>query len=528
MALALPTASYQIWASAQSRQAALEQARLRIDELTRRAESEQSDGLQDAANFLRVLKYVPVIESATPGACFRFLHDIANEHLRLDMMAVMRPDGSISCTSTQLVPPTFKVADRRWFQEASAPNAPETIISELLISRIKGLPAVIVATPCPPNQDGVHGVISALLSLPWFEDIAASLSGSAGASIQIVIGRDGTVIAQLPKLANPVEHQVLPPKLAGLIKTSSHGITEIATPDGKTRLVGYRWLPGDSGAHSAVVVSLDKAVVANEADRNLVLGLLTDAAALTCGVLIAWAVAEISIVRPLSSLARMAVSFGSGNLDARVRVEDFTVAELKILGRTLNRAVEQVQVRDHELEKLTLRDPLTGLANRRCFDSALDLAWKGAKRRGSSIALIMVDVDYFKLYNDTYGHLAGDECLRSIATAIALRARSTDDVVSRYGGEEIAILIPNIDLHDAASMAERVVSEVRNLELPHRASPTQWISVSAGLALMVPGNVDTGPHALIEAADRALYDAKRSGRGRAVCAGLETTAGSHA
>lgn len=528
MALALPTASYQIWASAQSRHAAIEQARFRIDELIRRAESEQSEGLHDTATFLRVLKHVPAIESATPGECYRLLKEIADEHLRLEMMAVLRPDGSISCSGAQLVPPTFKVADRRWFQEASAPDAPETVISELLISRLNGAPAVVVATPGVANRDGRHNVISAALSLPWFEDLAASLSSSTGAWTQIVNGRDGTVIAQLPKLEKPVEYQILPPKLAELIKTSSHGITEIITPDGETRLVGYRWLPRDSGAHSAIVVSLNKAVIAAEADRNLIFGLLTDAAALTCGVLIASAVAEISIVRPLSSLARMAVSFGSGNLDARVRVEEFTVAELKILGRTLNRAVEQVQLRDHELEKLTLRDPLTGLANRRCFDSALDLAWKRAKQRGSSIALIMVDVDYFKLYNDTYGHLAGDECLRSIATAIALRARSTDDVVSRYGGEEIAILIPNIDLHDAASMAERVVLEVRNLELPHRASPTQWISVSAGLAHMIPGNVDTGPHALIEAADRALYDAKRSGRGRAVCAGLETTTGSHA
>lgn len=527
MALALPTASYQIWASAQSRHTAIEQARFQIDELTRHAESEQNEGLHDAVNFLRVLKHVPAIESATPGECYRLLREIANEHLRL-LMTIMRPDGSISCTSTQLVPPTFTVADRRWFQEASAPNAPDTVISELLISRIKGTPAVVVATPYLPNRDGARGVISALLSLPWFEDIATSLSGSTAGSIQVVTGRDGTVIAQLPKPEKPIEHQVLPPKLAELIKTSSHGITEIVTPDGETRLVGYRWLPGDSGAHSAVVVSLNKAVIAAEADRHLVFGLLTAAAALTCGVLIAWAVAEISIVRPLSSLARMAVSFGSGNLDARVRVEEFTVAELKILGRTLNRAVEQVQLRDHELEKLTLRDPLTGLANRRCFDSALDLAWERAKRRGSSIALIMVDVDYFKLFNDSYGHLAGDECLRSIATAIALRARSIDDTVSRYGGEEIAILIPNIDLHDAASMADRVVLEVRNLELPHRAAPTGWISVSAGLALMTPSDDRTGPHALIEAADRALYQAKRSGRNRAVCAGLETRAGSHA
>ncbi len=526
MALALPTASYQIWASAQSRNMAIEQARFRIDELTRRAVVEQTEGLHDAANLLRVLKRVPAVESATPGECHQLLREIANEHLRLDMMAIMRPDGSITCTSTDVAPPTFKVADRLWFQQAIALDAPETVTSDLLISRINGTPAVIVATPCATRADGRRGVISALLSLPWFEDIATSLSASAGGAIQLVTGRDGTVISQSPKPATPIERQTLPPKLAEMIKTSDHGITEIVTPEGETRLVGYRWLPGDAVTHSAVIVSLNKAVIAGEADQHLVFGLLTDAAALTCGVLIAWAVAEISIVRPLSSLARMAVSFGSGNLDARVRVEEFTVAELKILGRTLNRAVEQVQLRDHELEKLTLRDPLTGLANRRCFDSTLERIMKRANRSNMSVALIMVDVDYFKLYNDTYGHLAGDECLRNIAHAIAKRARSADDTVARYGGEEIALLIPNIDVHDACSMAERVVLEIRNLELPHRASPTDWVSVSAGLAIITPGLDGSDAHHLIEAADRALYEAKHSGRNRAVCSVDLATIGS--
>ena len=504
------------------------QAKAWITELTRQAATEQNDSIQDAANLLRVLKHVPTVSGATPDACHALLREITNEHPRLGMLAVMRPNGSIACTSTQPIPPTFTVTDRAWFKQATATDAPATIISEILISRALGQPGVVVATGCPPNSDGTRGAISALMSLSWFKDIATSLSTSKGASIQIVDGKAGTVIAQFGDPGYAMSGQPLPPVLANAIKTGTQGTIEVNTPDRGVDIVGFRWLPTDAGFNSTVVIHLNKAVVVAEADRHLVLGLLTDLTALTCGVMIAWAVAEWSIVRPLSSLARMAVSFGGGNLEARVRVDEFSVSELKILGNTLNRAVEQVQLRDHELEKLTLRDPLTGLANRRCFDSALDLAWKRAERSGSSIALIMIDVDYFKLFNDTYGHLAGDECLRSIAKAIAMRARSTDDIVSRYGGEEIAILIPNIDLHDAASMADRVVLEVRNLELPHRASPTEWVSVSAGLALMTPKDDGTGPHALIEAADRALYEAKRSGRDRAVCAEIETRAGSHA
>jgi diguanylate cyclase (GGDEF)-like protein len=526
VALATPTISYQLWASAQSRELAMKQAKVRVNELTRLAVTEENDSLQDAANLLRVLKHVPSVATAAPEECHELLSEITNEHPRIDQVAVMRGDGSIACTSAQAVPPTFKVSDREWFKEAIAIDAPSTVVSKLLISRARGLPGVIVATGNNPDQNGSRSAIGALMNLSWFNEIAANLSNSAGASIQIIDGRDGVVIAQSAILGRVVPGQALSPDLAEKIRTTAQGTTEIETPGRGTEIVGYRWLPGETNSHSTVLVSLNKSTVVAEADRHLILGLLTDMAALTCGVLIAWAVAELSIIRPLSSLARMAVSFGGGNLEARVAVDEFSVAELKILGDTLNRAVEQVQLRDHELEKLTLRDPLTGLANRRCFDSALDHAWKRATRNGTSVALIMVDVDHFKLFNDTYGHLAGDECLRNIAAAISKRARSADDIVSRYGGEEIAILIPGIDLYDAATMADRVVIEVRNLELPHKAAPSHWVSVSAGLAIMAPIVGGADPHTLIEAADQALYDAKRSGRNRAVCVGLETTAGS--
>lgn len=499
----------------------------RVDELTRLAVTEENNSLQDAANLLRVLKHVPAVTAAAPEECHELLREITNEHPRIDQMAVMRADGTIACTSAQAVPPTWNVADRDWFKEATALDAPSTVISQLLISRARGLPGVIVATGNKADENGSRSAISALMDLTWFKDIAANLSTSKEASIQIIDGRRGIVIAQSANLGKVTPNQALPSDLAEKVRTTARGTAEIEMPGRGTEIVGYQWLPGDAGSHSAVLVSLNKSAVLAEADRHLVLGLLTDMAALTCGVLIAWAAAEMSIVRPLSALARMAVSFGGGNLEARVAVDEFSVAELKILGNTLNRAVEQVQLRDHELEKLTLRDPLTGLANRRCFDSALDHAWKLAARNGTSVALIMVDVDHFKMFNDTYGHLAGDECLRNIAVAISKRARSAEDIVSRYGGEEIAILIPDIDLFAAAAMADRVVIEVRNLELPHRAAPSQWVTVSAGLAIMAPIG-GASPHALIEAADQALYEAKRSGRNRAVCVGLETTAGTQA
>ena len=258
-----------------------------------------------------------------------------------------------------------------------------------------------------------------------------------------------------------------------------------------------------------------KSVIVADANRQLIYGLVTTVAALLMGVVGAWCVAEVSIIRPLSALVLMATRLGGGNLEARAALHEFSVSELKVLGDTLNRAVEQVQLRDCELEKLTLKDSLTGLANRRCFDMALQREWARAERCEAQLTLLMVDVDYFKLYNDTYGHVAGDECLRRISDAIARRARSAFDVIARYGGEEIALLIPGIDPADAIEMAERVVAEVMGLELPHEASPLHWVSVSVGLATLKPSCRFTDPQSLIEAADRALYEAKRTGRNRA-------------
>jgi diguanylate cyclase (GGDEF)-like protein len=208
----------------------------------------------------------------------------------------------------------------------------------------------------------------------------------------------------------------------------------------------------------------------------------------------------------------MALRLTGGDLEARVALDQFGVSELKVLGETLNKAVEQIQIRDSKLEQMTLSDPLTGLANRRCFDKALLREWFRAGPSGASLAVLMVDVDFFKLYNDTYGHLAGDECLRRVAQAVSSEAQSTLDVTARFGGEEIALLAPNIDRAKAFDLAERVVIAVRRLEISHAASPLRSVTVSVGLAVGTPGSLGEKPETLVQAADQALYEAKRSGR----------------
>ncbi len=164
------------------------------------------------------------------------------------------------------------------------------------------------------------------------------------------------------------------------------------------------------------------------------------------------------------------------------------------------------------LEQLATRDGLTGLANRRCFDDTLRAEWQRALRQQQPLSLLMVDVDNFKQYNDTHGHLGGDQCLQKVAAALASEMRA-NDLVARYGGEEFAVILPNQALKGAAIVAERVRSRIERLQLPNVGSAQPWVTVSIGAAtaLAVAGEE---PQQLVATADAALYRAKHLGRNR--------------
>lgn len=164
------------------------------------------------------------------------------------------------------------------------------------------------------------------------------------------------------------------------------------------------------------------------------------------------------------------------------------------------------------LEKLAMQDGLTGLANRRQFDIALKDEFSRAMRHASSLALIMIDVDCFKQYNDIYGHAAGDECLREISKVVAAGKNRPGDLSARYGGEELAILLPGTDVAGAMKVAENIRQAIYHLELKHSGNSSGVVTVSAGIDAFVPVRENNQALELIEAADKALYYAKSQGR----------------
>lgn len=191
--------------------------------------------------------------------------------------------------------------------------------------------------------------------------------------------------------------------------------------------------------------------------------------------------------------------------------------------RALEAVKEQLEQRNEELKRLSNQDGLTGLANRRHFDEVLDKECRRAKRDGKPIALLLTDVDFFKPYNDAYGHPAGDECLRRVAKVLAEAARRPGDVAARYGGEEFAVILPNTTEDGARSVAENLRESVAALKLPHSGSKVaSHVTLSVGVVAAISGQAPS-PDQLIELADSALYQSKQSGRNRVTLAGLATS-----
>ncbi|SCA55532.1 Response regulator containing a CheY-like receiver domain and a GGDEF domain [Candidatus Terasakiella magnetica] len=180
---------------------------------------------------------------------------------------------------------------------------------------------------------------------------------------------------------------------------------------------------------------------------------------------------------------------------------------------TLRDMTEQKQA-EQALESLAHKDGLTGLANRRSFDMCLETNLLHARREQEHLALLLCDVDHFKLYNDTYGHQKGDDCLKEVAQAVGKQIFRATDMAARYGGEEFAMIIPTSDEEGAQRVAKRVQEAVYELNLEHNSSLTDdRVTMSVGAVSLIPGE-DVSPSVLIEMADQALYQAKEAGRNR--------------
>ncbi|MEA5470826.1 GGDEF domain-containing protein [Spirulina sp. 06S082] len=195
------------------------------------------------------------------------------------------------------------------------------------------------------------------------------------------------------------------------------------------------------------------------------------------------------------------------------------VAQTQILQLTtqlLQESSQKLEVANLELQRLAALDGLTGIANRRGFDNYLLQTLQQSMRSQLPLSLLLADVDFFKPYNDYYGHLSGDHCLVQVATTLQNSVKGSGDLVARYGGEEFGIILPNCERNAAVKIAETICNNIRDLQIPHhRSQVSDRVTLSLGGISMIPKEGDT-PQTLIQAADRALYEAKQTGRDRCI------------
>lgn len=192
--------------------------------------------------------------------------------------------------------------------------------------------------------------------------------------------------------------------------------------------------------------------------------------------------------------------------------------DLEILLETLREHGDVLDIQWYEklqeAHLLASFDSLTQIANRRRFDEHLEAQWKQMARERAPLSVILCDVDHFKQYNDTYGHLAGDECLKKVAGVLSQTAKRPSDLVARYGGEEFAAILPQTDRYGATIVATRIQTKLEQLSIPHENSPiSQWVTLSMGVVCTVPTH-DQSPRMLLDQADQLLYFAKHQGRNR--------------
>lgn len=201
-------------------------------------------------------------------------------------------------------------------------------------------------------------------------------------------------------------------------------------------------------------------------------------------------------------------------LDEQVRLRgEITQANQGLEAKVAERTAE-LQAANQQLEVLSNTDGLTGLSNRHRFDQVWAQEWQRAVRQGLPLAVVMIDVDHFKLYNDQFGHPAGDECLRRVAAVLAHSVRRAGELAARYGGEEFVVVLPGLDANGALQEAERIRTEVSALGIPHTGSSAgAVVTVSLGVASRVPQR-EEGLYLLLQEADDALYQAKHGGRNR--------------
>ncbi len=487
-----------------------ELVRAQLIDLARGGEAAQREIIDSIRALLRVIARTQ--ERMPPDApdCNRSLAELTRNIPWIGGLGIAGTDGRLTCASDPRAI-GLNISDRPYFQEALGSH--QFVLSDYLINRVQHAPGLMAAFPITHADGSLGGVVLASIKLEWIDEFARTVARRPGASVLVVDG-SGTLIGGSPDTGEFIGKNFDNQDLARDMLRNDEGATTVAGFDGVRRVFAYVRVPG---TRARLAVGLDESVVHRGIDREISIAYVQLALFGMLVLLIAWFGGERLIVRPIRALVRTATRFGRGDLHVRASDEPW-LAEFQPLATALDDMAQKLAGREEELrianqhlDALANRDGLTGLANRRGFDHALERAWQNAGERREPLALMMMDIDHFKLFNDRYGHVSGDTCLRAVGETLSLVMLDEAVLIARYGGEEFALLLPGLDLGRATARANEARGAIEDLLITHAESPCGHVTVSIGVESLVPAPGQRAAD-LVEAADRALYAAKRRGR----------------
>lgn len=446
-------------------------------------------------------------------------------------MGIILPDGDVFCNiATPNNRPVINVSDRFYFRLAV--ESKRFSVGEFQVGRASKSPGINLAYPVLNANGSVRAILFVGLNLnALVEPINQPMKELS--RVVTLFDRNGIVLAQYPEFSAIVGQKSPNPMVIAQMEKFDHGLFTATDVKGKKRLYAIEsaGMNPDGVAPIRVVVSTPEEMIFANSNRtltHLIVGVLVVGLVV---LLLAWIGAEVFVVRRFDALLKMAEKVRGGDFRARSGIGGGR-EELSRLGGALDAMAEELQSRDqqlqeamHRLNHMAATDQLTGLPNRRYLWEALSAELMRARRKRTSLAVIMLDLDHFKLVNDRWGHEAGDLVLKNVTYAIRAAVRGSD-IVARHGGEEFVVVLPEADEDIALARAEAMRKEIARLQLTYGGNSLSTITASIGIALS--RELQITAEGLVRIADEAMYEAKQSGRNRVVIknADVITNAGS--